>query len=543
MAEQKGQNYLHGAAILTLGVIIMKILGFLYKMPVANIIGPDGYSMFMQTYNVYNVFLTLSTAGLPIALARMISEANAENRPMQARRIFRVAWRTFLVIGLFFSLIMLLFPEFIAGRILHNPPAAMSIRTMAPSVLLVCLVSAYRGYCQGYGNMIPTTVGQVLEVLVKVLVGLSLALVVMRSGRGKPLGSAAAIFGVTAGSAAALLYMWLYKRRHYRDEELENPDTPDSDRQILSRFLRIGIPIALGSSVLAILNLVDSGLTMGRLQSAAGFDLKTAQILNGVYGEAQTIFNLPAAIITPLTISVVPAITAAIVRGEDDKATKISEDSMRIAAILAMPMGVGLAVLSRPIMRVIFQDNNLAGPTLLAIMGVAAFFVCMVLMENAILQASGKELLPMITMIIGGVIKVVLNYFLVSNPRINIYGAPVGTLTSYVVMAVLNFVFMCFVLDKNPKLRTILVRPLLCSAVMGGCAWGVYGLVERFLPGAGRVRMMINMFIAIGAAVLVYLVLVILMRMITREDMRLIPGGEKLAKLLHMKDKEQEDQA
>ena len=536
MAENKGQNYLHGAAILTLGVIIMKILGFLYKMPVANIIGPDGYSMFMQTYNVYNVFLTLSTAGLPIALARMISEANAENRPMQARRIFRVAWWTFFAIGLCFSLIMLLFPDFIAHRILHNPPAAMSIRTMAPSVLLVCLVSAYRGYCQGYGNMIPTTVGQVLEVLVKVVVGLALAWVVMHSARGKPMGSAAAIFGVTAGSAAALLYMWVYKRRHYSDGVLEKPDVPDPDQKIFSRFMRIGIPIALGSSVLAILNLIDSGLTMGRLQSAAGFSLDAANVLNGVYGEAQTIFNLPAAIITPLTISVVPAITAAAVRGENDLATKISEDSMRIAAVLAMPMGVGLAVLSRPIMGVIFHDNHPAGPTLLAVMGIAAFFVCMVLMENAILQANGKEMLPMITMIVGGVVKVTLNYFLVAQPHINIFGAPVGTLASYVVMAVMNFVFMCFVLDKNPKLRNILIKPFLCSAVMGGCAWGLYGLCDRFLRfGGPRIHMLLCLGIAIAAAVIVYLIFAIAMRMITKEDMRLIPGGEKIAKVLHMR--------
>ena len=536
MAEHKGQNYLHGAAILTLGVIIMKILCFLYKMPVANIIGPDGYSMFMQTYNVYNVFLTLSTAGLPIALARMISEANAEDRPMQARRIFHVAWWTFFVIGLFFSLIMLLFPDFIAHRILHNPPAAMSIRTMAPSVLLVCLVSAYRGYCQGYGNMIPTTVGQVLEVLVKVVVGLALAWVVIHAAHGKPMGSAAAIFGVTAGSAAALLYMWLYKRRHYGCAVLENPDVPDHDWKIFSRFLRIGIPIALGSSVLAILNLVDSGLTMDRLQSAAGFELDAANVLNGVYGEAQTIFNLPAAIITPLTISVVPAITAASVRGESDRATKISEDSMRIAAVLAMPMGVGLAVLSEPIMRVIYHDNHPAGPTLLAVMGVAAFFVCMVLMENAILQANGREMLPMITMIVGGVIKVALNYFLVAQPRINIYGAPVGTLASYMVMAVMNFVFMCFVLDKNPKLRHILIKPFLCSAVMGGCAWGLYGLADRFLRfGTPRLHKLLCMGVAIAAAVVVYLVFAIAMKMITKEDMHLIPGGEKIAKILHMR--------
>ena len=536
MAEHKGQNYLHGAAILTLGVIIMKILGFLYKMPVANIIGPDGYSMFMQTYNVYNVFLTLSTAGLPIALARMISEANAEDRPMQARRIFHVAWWTFFVIGLFFSLIMLLFPDFIAHRILHNPPAAMSIRTMAPSVLLVCLVSAYRGYCQGYGNMSPATVGQVLGVLVKVVVGLALAWVVIHAAHGKPMGSAAAIFGVTAGSAAALLYMWLYKRRHYGCAVLENPDVPDHDWKIFSRFLRIGIPIALGSSVLAILNLVDSGLTMDRLQSAAGFELDAANVLNGVYGEAQTIFNLPAAIITPLTISVVPAITAASVRGENDLATKISEDSMRIAAVLAMPMGVGLAVLSEPIMRVIYHDNHPAGPTLLAVMGVAAFFVCMVLMENAILQANGREMLPMITMIVGGVIKVALNYFLVAQPRINIYGAPVGTLASYMVMAVMNFVFMCFVLDKNPKLRHILIKPFLCSAVMGGCAWGLYGLADRFLRfGTPRLHKLLCMGVAIAAAVVVYLVFAIAMKMITKEDMHLIPGGEKIAKILHMR--------
>ena len=537
MAEHhKGQNYLHGAAILTAGVIIMKILGFLYKMPVANIIGPDGYSMFMQTYNVYNVFLTLSTAGLPIALARMISEANAEGRPMQLRRTFSVAWWTFFYVGLAFSLIMLLFPDFIAVRILHNPPAAMSLRTMAPSVLLVCLVSAYRGYCQGFGNMIPTTVGQVLEVLVKVVVGLFLAWLVMRGGRGKPMGSAAAIFGVTAGSAAALLYMWQYKRRHYREETPADPDLPDSSRVIFRRFMRIGIPIALGSSVLAILNLVDSSLCMGRLQSAAGFDLKTAQVLNGVYGEAQTIFNLPAAVITPLTISVVPAITAAIVKGENDMATKISEDSLRIAAVLAMPMGVGLAVLSRPIMWVIYQDKHPAGPVLLTVMGVAAFFVCLVLVENAILQASGKELLPMITMIVGGLVKVIMNYFLVADPRINIYGAPVGTLASYVVMAVMNFVFMCLVLVKKPKLRIILLRPLLSSAVMGGCAWGVYGLCERFLHlGSGRMHMMICMVVAIGAAVVVYLVLMVALRMITREDMRLIPGGDKLARMMHMR--------
>ena len=535
MGEKKGQNYLHGAAILTAGVIVMKILGFLYKMPIGNIIGDDGYSMFLATYNVYNVFLTLSTAGLPIALARLISEANAEKRPMQVRRTFTVAWWTFFVIGLVCSLIMALFPRQIAGEILHNPDAALSIRVMSPSVLLVCLVSAYRGYCQGFGDMIPTTVGQVLEVLVKFAAGLALAWFFMSRGHGKPMGSAGAIFGVTAGSAAALVYMWLHKRRHYRDEAIENPDTPDSDSRIFRRFLRIGIPIALGSSVLALLNLVDSSLCMGRLQQAAGFSYMEAKVLYGVYGKAQTIFNLPAAIITPLTISVVPAITSAIVRRENDEATKISEDSMRIAAVLSLPMGVGLAVLARPIMDTIYHGSHPAGPSLLALLGLASVFVCMVLMENAVLQATGHELLPMISMIIGGVVKVVINYFLVADPGINIYGAPIGTLVSYVVMAVMNFVFMCIVLDENPKLRHILIRPAVCTVVMAAFAWSVNGLAERFLPGGGRLHVLLGMAVAMAAAVAIYLFMTVALRTITKEDMKLIPGGEKLAKLLHMR--------
>lgn len=530
----KSQNYMFGAAILTAGVIIMKILGAIYKIPIANIIGDDGYSMFIATYNVYNVFLTLATAGLPIALSRLIAEANASGREMQARATFRVAKKTFLVIGLVFSLIMLLFPGFIAGSVLHNPDATLSIRAMSVSVLLVCLLSAYRGYCQGYENMVPTTVGQVLEVLIKVIVGLLLAAIIMKSGGTKPQGSAGAIFGVTAGSAVALIFMALYKNKHYKFTPVENPDIPDSDSYILRRFLRIGIPIALGASVLSILNLLDSGICMDRLQSAAGFSLKDSQVLYGVYGEAQTLFNLPAAFITPLTISVVPAITAASVRGENDTATKISEDSMRIAAAISMPMGVGLAVLCQPIMQVLYQGSHESGPALLAIMGAASFFVCLVLMENAILQASGKEKYTMYTMITGGVVKILINWFLVGNPSINIYGAPVGTLVSYLVMAVMNFIFMCVVLDKNPRVMNILLKPFLSSAAMGIVAWGSYRLIRIFVTGETRLSFLLSMAVSIIAAVIVYVIAAIKFRAVTAEDLGLIPGGSKVAKLLHM---------
>ena len=208
---------------------------------------------------------------------------------------------------------------------------------------------------------------------------------------------------------------------------------------------------------------------------------------------------------------------------------------MRIAAVLSLPMGAGLAVLAKPIMETIYRGSHPAGPALLALLGLASIFVCMVLMENAVLQATGHELLPMISMIVGGVVKVVINYFLVAERSVNIYGAPIGTLVSYVVMAVMNFVFMCVVLDENPKLRNILIRPAVCTVVMAAFAWSVNGLAERFLPGGGRMHVLLCMLVAIVAAVAIYLFMTVSLRTITREDMKLIPGGEKLARLLHMR--------
>ena len=178
MSDSKKQNYLHGAAILAFGVVIMKILGAIYKIPLGNILGDVSYGYFNTAYNIYNVFLTLATAGLPVALSRMISEANTLGRPMQAKRTFRVALVTFAAIGVIGTAVLALFHvEFAVG--MDSPRSAQSILAVSPSVLLCCVLSAYRGYCQGNGNMKPTTVGQVLEVFAKVIVGFVLAYILL----------------------------------------------------------------------------------------------------------------------------------------------------------------------------------------------------------------------------------------------------------------------------------------------------------------------------------------------------------------------------
>ena len=540
------QNYVHGAVILTVGVIIMKVLGAIYKIPLGNILGDEGYSMFMGAYSIYFIFFTLATAGLPVALSRLIAESDANGRAKNEEKTFRVARWTFFVIGLVFALVMFLFPDWLAAEYLENPDAAMSIKAMSPAILLVCIVSAYRGYCQGNGNMIPTTVDEVLEVLFKVISGLILSYVIIKSTGSLPLGSAGAILGVSIGSVVSLGYMVVYKRRHASqlaspytgghapDDTPEDDNVVDSTGKIVKDILRIGIPIAFGACIMALLNSVDSKLCMNRLQSAAGFTYKEAKVLYGVYGKGQTLFNLPAAFITPLTISIVPAISGAIARGAKGEAAKVSEDSLRISAVISLPMGAGLAILAAPIFGVLFPNSHKAGPGLLCIMGIASFFVCLVLMENAILQASGREKLTMVTMITGGLVKIIVNWFLVANRAVNIYGAPIGTLVSYFVMAAMNYIFMCSSLENRPRLSRAFARPAASSFIMGAAAWLVYGAAARIIGTGSSLKAVVCLGIAVLAAAAVYLAATISLKSITIKDMELIPGGEKIGKILKM---------
>ena len=271
LSEAKKQNYLHGAAIMVGTTVIVKIAAFFYKLPLGSmkLLGDEGFAHFMVAYNIYSFFLTLATAGFPVALSRMISEADTLDRPAQVQRIFRTAAGTLAAIGGFFTLLMLLFNRQLAVM-MGNADAAPSILALAPAVVIVCLTSAYRGYCQGRGNMIPTAFGQVIEEVGKLIAGLTLAFLLIRAHKPLPLASAGAIFGVTAGAVGALIYMMLYKRRNYPPRPYGTADIPDSRDTIVRSFLRIGIPIAIGSSVLSLINLLDNALCLNRLQSAAG---------------------------------------------------------------------------------------------------------------------------------------------------------------------------------------------------------------------------------------------------------------------------------
>jgi len=543
MSEAKKQNFLHGAAIMTATTVIVKMASFLYKTPLGSmaLLGDEGYAHFLVAYNIYSFFLTLATAGFPVALSRMISAADTLDKPSQVQRIFTTASGVMAVIGGTFTLIMLVFNRQLS-TMMGDTDAALSIVALAPAVLLVCMTATYRGYCQGRSNMIPTAYGQVIEEVGKLIVGLALAWLLVRGGKGLPAASAGAILGVTVGSGLVLAYMVWYKHKYYPSRPYGMKDIPDSRQKIMKEFLSIGIPIALGASVLSLVNLLDNGLCLNRLQDAAGFAKEEAWTLYGAFGKAQTFYNLPSYFITPLTLSVVPAVTACLVKGEHHEASKITESSLRIAAVIALPMGIGLAVLAHPIYNVIYWGSHEAGAKLLVGLGIASFFVCMTLLGNALLQACGKERLPIVSIAVGGVAKIGINWVLVGNPDINIYGAPIASVCCFGIICVMDYIFLSRAMSRRPRLSRVLGAPLLSAGTMGVAAWAVYGLAGKILSGGGeldRLPMAIAMFAAIAVAVVVYLVMISATRAVTKSDMALIPGGHHLTKILHLHDERQ----
>ena len=529
MAKDQRQNFMSGAAILAAAVAMTKVLGALYKIPLGNLLDKEGMAHFYVAYNIYNLLAILSTAGLPLALSRLVSRAHALGRENQARRVFRVALGLFLCIGLICSGVMLLFPRQLAA-LLHDTQAGMAILALSPSVLCVCLSAAIRGYTQGQGNMKPTAASQVVESGGKLLIGLSLAWLLLRIGQPSHVAAAGAIAGVSVGSVLSLLALSFYLLRHRGGRKAT--DVAESRSKIAGDLLRIGVPVTVGAAGMSAITLLDQMLVMSTLQNRLGLSEAAATALYGEYTFGMTLFNLPSSFIYPVTISLIPAIGAALARREQETARIQTETAFRVTALLAFPAGVGLSVLAGPILELLYPavpETAAAAAYHLSVLGIACIFVCLMVMTGGVLQAYGHEYIPVISLLCGGGLKVVANFLLVADPEVGIRGAAVGTLSCYVLITVINLIAIHRLVPRRPDYFAVFSKPVLATAAMAVVAAGSWSLLDRLLSGS---RLAVVM--AIALAVAVYAVAVLVLRAVSRQDLLALPKGEKIADFLRM---------
>lgn len=550
------QNYLTGAAILSISTILVKIIGMLYKIPLKRLIGDANFGYFNTAYDIYSVMLVVSVTGLPVAMSRLVSEAQALGNGRQVKRIYQTSLLAYLVLGTLGSGIMMLFPRWLASTVMHNPGAYYSILALSPAVLCICIASACRGFFQGQGNMKPTAISQVIEALCKLILGLSLAWLVLCNTGDGPKASGATILGVTVGSLLSAIYLVIARRRAARELDSMGGKVR-SVQSTMKALLAIAVPITIGAAGLQIIALIDSSTVMSRMLSSAatvqaGTDSVMSRLLaiaaekhpadtaqyaadtaKGMYNFCQTVFNLPLAFIPNITAAIIPAITDQLTRRNMRGVRMVQDSSLRLMSLIAAPCAVGLFVLSRPIIQLLggYSGQLLdMASTILSLLSLTILIYSISNMASAIMQAHGFVFLPVFNTIIGGVLKVLMNYILVGNPNISIVGAPVSTFLCFTVVMALNLFAMHRVLRRAPKVIPNIWRSCLAAIVMGAATYIVYFLLSKLISSV-----VVCCGFAIIIAVIVYAILVVVFRAITYDDCMFLPKGEKIAKILHIR--------
>ena len=530
MSEQKKQNFLQGTALLAMATVIVKLVGALYKVPLNAIIGEKGFGYFSTAYEIYNILLMISTAGLPVAMSRMISEASSLEHYAQVRQVYATAKRIFLLLGIVGSVLMTAFCRPLA-RFWNQPDAWAAIGCLGPCVLLICIMSAFRGYFQGQSNMIPTAVSQVLEVVTKLIVGMAAALAFLKATADISLAAGGAILGVTASCLVSAVYLYRCFRRSYTQLP-DTGDTPKSFSATARELLKIAVPITVSSTILSIITSLSSKIYMGRLLGS-GITQDAADTMRGVHVMTQTIYNMPCAFITPITVSILPAITAQITLKKFRETRLTEESAIRVTGIFAMPCAVGLVCLARPITALLGGYSGerlvLAGQ-MMTVLGISVVFNALVLVTTAIMQAHGNVNRPVVNMLIGGVVKLIIVYVLTGNRAIGIVGTPIGTLTSYVVICILNVFSIRSLVADPPRILRNLIRPLLASCIMGVAVWLSWWCLST--AGVGSRVLLAGLPVAVG--MVAYVLAAIALKVITKEDCMLLPKGEKIAKILKL---------
>ncbi len=526
----KKQNFLQGTALLAMATAIVKVIGALYKIPLNAIIGEQGFGYFNTAYEIYNVLLMISTAGLPVAMSRMISQASSLSHYNQVRRIYQTARGIFLGLGIAGSFLMTAFCRQLAV-FMNQPDAWAAIGCLGPCVLLICIMSTYRGFFQGQSNMLPTSISQVLEAVVKLIVGMAAALALLKLTGSIPLAAGGAILGVTASCLVSAVYLFGCFRKSF----VHLPQTSEVPRTFgdtAKGLLIIAIPITLGSAGLQLLTMLETKIYMGQLLQI-GYSQAAADTMRGIYGMTQTIFNMPCAFITPITISIIPAITAQLTLCKNQEAKNIEESAIRITGLISMPCAFGLGLLAEPVTALLggyTGDNLILATRLMMVLGFSTMFNAVVLVTTALMQAHGHAGRPVINMLLGGVLKLAAVFILTGNPHIGIVGTPIGTLLCYLAISVLNIYSIRTLLEHPPAILKNLIRPFLSAATMGVFVYGTLTAL-KFLGITSRL-LLCGVPIAIG--VVVYLVAAVRFKVVTREDCLLLPKGEKIAKLLKL---------
>ncbi len=517
------QSFLHGALVLAAAGFISKILGVLYRIPFARLVGAEGMGLYQMAYPIYTMVLAVATAGFPVAISVLISEKKAQGDQAGLQKVFRLSLLLLSSLGLLMSWLLFSSAGLLANNVLHDHRAVYSLAFISPAIFFAGSMSTFRGYFQGQQWMWPTALSQVIEQIVRV--GTVLLGAWWLLPQGLEFAAAGATFGaVTGGLAGLLVLLVIYFRYKPVQGCMVRPDRAANEGtfSLLKRLVTLAFPIALGALVLPFVQTLDALIVPQRLQEA-GYTMQEATELFGqLSGMAGTLINLPGVITIALATSLVPAISAAAAQKQWETVRRRLTIAIRVVGMVALPAAVGLYILAIPISDLLYGLPEAGLP--LKAMAPAVFFLGLYQVTSGVLQGLGKTIVPVRHLILASILKVCLNYLLVVQPAFGIQGAGIATGITFAVAAGMNLWSLRHLLGYNPPWGLILLKPGLAVTIMAVFVNHVY---ESWQPALGSGHLSTVMAVLLGG--IVYVLGILLSGGVRRRDLEMIPGmGSKI---------------
>lgn len=537
--SRNSNNFIVQGSILAIAGVLVRLLGLFKRIPLAYIIGDTGNGYYATAFDIYQIFYTISAYGIPVALSKLVSAKVSKGEYKNADKIFKCALKFSIVMGLLSSFIVFFFSNQLAGAF-GEPMSYLALRMIAPTLLIVCVLSVFRGYYQGMGTMVPTAISQVLEQIAVVGVGIGASYFLAKYGTKVGMllhneqykyayGAAGAIGGCVAGAVLALLFMLLmYKAgsRRFKRNIYKDPTTViDSSYSIYRSVILTIIPIVISSSVTTVSGFCDHFIH-NKVMDIKGFaELKTVNW--GIYsGKYMVLVSVVLALSSAMGMATVPTLSGHVKKKEFDIVTRKVKSVIRITMLVAIPAAIGLAALAPSVMFLLFSTTNEVAPTLLRIGSLGIILFSLSSITGYILQGMSHLYVPIKHALISMVIHLSLMTLLLFTTDLKIYAVALSNNVFALVMCILNVRAIMKILRCRIDFVKIFGMPLVSSAVMGVLIY----FINKVLCGNGFSRIKILLTIAIGAAV--YFLIMLLTRSISKEELSRLPGGRKLAGIL-----------
>lgn len=512
------QSFLKGAVILSIAGAISKILGAVYRIPLARLIGAEGIGLYQMAYPIYTTILALATAGVPVAISILIARKETQGFPGESRRILRSSLLLLAVVGLLLSWLVMWSSKGLAVHVLKDPRAYYAIMAVAPAIFFAALMSVFRGYFQGQQTMLPTAVSQVIEQIFRVTAVLFLAYLLYP--RGLEYAAAGATFGAVVGGVGGLLVLLVFYHRHRSQQTQAGvmlKATTASSWSLASEMIRLAVPVSFGAVVLPLVQMLDAVIVPGRLL-ALNYSTSEATALYGyLAGMAAVLISLPTIFTISISTSLVPAISEALTRHEHKLLNDRLNYGFRAGMMISFPAAAGLFILAFPICDLLYGHAEAGGP--LEPLAFSAIVLAAFQISSAGLQGIGKPEIAMRHLIITGILKVIFNYSLTSVAALNIRGAAIGTVLAFMVGSFLNIIY----LKKLTGIRYEVVRMIKLAAatlIMALATRSLYFWLLDF-----DIRSHAATLLAISGAMIIYLLLLLLSKEMDLDMIKRLRGG------------------